>query len=70
MVQMDTSGRELDVVIKIPMSESGPHSQLVNDPTGDETPVCSKGWFSPSFPRGHVYLDSSSPWLSLLFPLN
>ena len=41
MVQMDTSGRELDVVIKIPMSEPGPHSQLVNDPTGDKTPVCS-----------------------------
>lgn len=34
MVQMDTSGRELDVVIKIPMSEPGPHSRLVNDPTG------------------------------------
>ena len=42
---MDTSGRWLDAVISIPLrdapgiEELGPHSQLVTDPAGDETPV-------------------------------
>ena len=42
MVQMDM-GKELEVIIKIPRRDPGPRSQLVNDPAGGKTPVCSKG---------------------------